>query len=434
MGALVLMLGLAWVSWPLFSFMLVWSVSVSVVLYRMSQRLQAYEYQATEARHSLLGKISDNLTNIFSVLFFANRHHELKTLQQRIRDIWIPRQLEAYRYDFRLSWMAALWYWGMLFIVFFFMIFLRQTGQISTGALVFVMGVTLALADKLWLAVRALQNFMREWGDFRSSVSLLDQEESVSEKNLARALQVTRGVLHFEQVTFSYQPEKKVLKDFSLLIQGGEKCGLVGLSGAGKSTVVSLLLKNFEPQGGRIQIDHQDLKACDPDSVRRQIAFIPQEALLFHRTLLENIRYGRLDATDKEVYQAAQRARLHDFILTLPDQYESLVGERGLKLSGGQRQRLAIARAFLKQAPILVLDEATASLDTQIEREIQDSIQQTLQESRCTVIAIAHRLSTLKHLDRICVLEGGQIREEGSHESLLGITSGRYQQLWKMQQ
>jgi ATP-binding cassette subfamily B protein len=236
----------------------------------------------------------------------------------------------------------------------------------------------------------------------------------------------------FENVTFSYEPSKPIFSDLSLNIKPGEKIGLVGMSGAGKSTLVSLLLKYFDINQGRILIDNQNISQYSEDTIRAHVAVIPQDILLFHRSILDNIRYGNLESSEEAVMIAARMANIHDLIMSLPEQYQTLVGERGVKLSGGQRQRIAIARAILKNAPILILDEATSSLDTETEQLIQVSLDNLLEDSNVTVLAIAHRLSTLKHMDRIIVLENGKIVEEGSHNALIARDSV-YKRLWEMQ-
>jgi ATP-binding cassette subfamily B protein len=221
-----------------------------------------------------------------------------------------------------------------------------------------------------------------------------------------------------------------VFRALNLRIQPGERVGLVGFSGSGKSTFLNLVLRLYDIQGGRILIDGQDIRHVTQDSLRRAISMIAQEPMLFHRSLLENVRYGSLDATDDEVQDAARRAHAHEFIVSLPEGYDSLVGERGVRLSGGQRQRVAIARAVLKNAPIFLLDEATSSLDSVTERHIQESIAH-LMEGR-TAIVIAHRLSTIAHLDRIVVFHAGEVVEDGTHADLLS-RGGHYARMWNMQ-
>ena len=238
------------------------------------------------------------------------------------------------------------------------------------------------------------------------------------------------GEIAFSNISFDFHKENYVLKDFNLSIKGGERVALVGPSGAGKSTVTKLLLRLYDLSTGSITIDGQDIAAVGQESLRNAISFVPQEPILFHRSLMENIRYGRRDASDAEVVEAAKKANCHDFIDALPEKYDTFVGERGIRLSGGERQRVAIARAILKNSPILVLDEATSSLDSESEALIQDALA-TLMQGK-TVIVIAHRLSTIMKMDRIVVIEDGGIVAEGSHKELLK-QGGLYKKLWSIQ-
>ena len=246
----------------------------------------------------------------------------------------------------------------------------------------------------------------------------------------AKELSLSQGGIALEHVGVSYGT-RTVFNNLTLTVKGGERLGIVGSSGAGKTTLVSLLLRQQDVHEGLITIDGQNIRKVTLDSLRRAVATVPQEPLLFHRTLRENIAYGAPGATDEEVFEAARRAQAHEFIVEFPDGYDTLVGERGVKLSGGQRQRVAIARAILKSAPVLVLDEATSSLDSESEAAIQTALH-TLMENK-TVIAIAHRLSTIKEMDRIIVLDGGRIVQDGSHDELLKEVSGIYAKLWNRQ-
>jgi ABC-type multidrug transport system fused ATPase/permease subunit len=255
----------------------------------------------------------------------------------------------------------------------------------------------------------------------------MDREllDSPSSTNLT----VSRGEIEWQNINFEFG-NNTIFSDFNLSIKPGERVGLVGHSGAGKTTFVSLLLRQHDVTGGSIEIDGQNIAEVTQDSLRSAIAVVPQEPMLFHRTIRENIAYGKYDATDEEIVAVAKKAQAHDFISILSEGYDTLVGERGVKLSGGQKQRVAIARAMLKDAPILVLDEATSALDSESEVAIQKALH-TLMEGK-TVVAIAHRLSTLREMDRIIVLENGQILEDGTHESLTQ-SGGLYQRLWEHQ-
>ena len=243
-------------------------------------------------------------------------------------------------------------------------------------------------------------------------------------------MQVKHGEIVFENASFQYREATPLFDQLNVRIQAGEKVGLVGYSGSGKTTFAHLILRLFDLESGRILIDGQDIGRVSQNSLRQSVSFIPQDPTLFHRSILENIRYAKPDATEAEVVLAAKAAHADEFIMALPEGYEALVGERGVKLSGGQRQRIAIARAMLKNAPILILDEATSALDSITEHLIQESLDQ-LMEAKTTIV-IAHRLSTLLHMDRIIVFHHGQIVESGSHRALLE-KNGRYAQLWKSQ-
>jgi ABC-type multidrug transport system fused ATPase/permease subunit len=268
-----------------------------------------------------------------------------------------------------------------------------------------------------------------ELGYIDDAIRMITPAHGVQDKPDALALKVTRGEIAFNDVTFDF-PGQIVFQNLSLTIAPGQKVGLVGPSGAGKSTLMNVLLRLYDIHGGVIAIDGQDIRDVTQDSLRDNIAIIPQDTALFHRSLMDNIRYGNLHATEEQVMEAARLAHAHDFIKKLPEGYGTLVGERGIKLSGGQRQRIAIARAILKNAPILLLDEATSALDSESEKMIQDSLQ-TLMQGK-TVIAIAHRLSTIATMDRLVVMDHGAVVEDGSHAELLAA-NGLYARLWAMQ-
>ena len=263
--------------------------------------------------------------------------------------------------------------------------------------------------------------------------SIMQIPQDIIDKPNTSKLKISKGEIVFKNISFGYKEgESHTLKNLNLHIKAGEKIGLVGFSGAGKSTLVSLLLKNFKIDSGDILIDGQSIYDISSDSLRSQIALIPQDTMLFHRSIGENIGYAKENSTQAEIENTAKKAHIHEFITTLPKAYETLVGERGIKLSGGQRQRIAIARAILKDAPILILDEATSSLDSHTENHIQESLNLLIADRSTTIIAIAHRLSTLKHMDKIIVLDKGKIIEDGTHEELIK-TGGYYQSMWNMQ-
>lgn len=415
-------------------FVLAWSAVYVPLLYKLSIHLNKLSFQETEVRHSLIGQISDKITNITSLFSFASRQRELKALDVEISTAFIPRQLQVYYYNFKLQLIAAGLYLILFGFLLFYMIHLKMNGVISIGDFAFVFGIALVVAEDIWLATRSLQDFSRTMGDLKSAISILQVAHQNLDIKGAKPLIINQSTITFNNVSFGYKKENCVFNNLTLNLRAGEKIGLVGHSGSGKSSLLNLLLRYFETTTGEILIDGQNIAHVTQDSLRENIAVIPQDTLLFHRTLLENIRYGKADATDEDVIEASKSAHIHDYIMQLPDQYNTFVGERGVKLSGGQRQRIAIARAILKDAPILVLDEATSALDSQTEKLIQDSLTHLIKDKRKTVIAIAHRLSTLKHMDRVIVLDKGTIIEEGTHNKLIKDETSLYKKLWTLQE
>ncbi|NBD74321.1 ATP-binding cassette domain-containing protein [Patescibacteria group bacterium] len=307
-----------------------------------------------------------------------------------------------------------------------------QGGVVSTGDLVMVFTLLGGMLGTLVFIGNMMNRLIRNYGEIEEGLQEvlrpLDQEEHPH----ARDAGIESGAITLSGVTFRYPgaPDARIFHDLSLSILPHERVGVVGHSGAGKSSLVALLLRQYEVEDGAILIDGIDTRELTLASVRRAIAFVPQDPVMFHRTIRENIRYGRLEASDEEVEAAARAANAHDFIAAAPEGFDTLVGERGVKLSGGQRQRIAIARAILKDAPILVLDEATSALDSESESLIQDALEELMEGK--TVLAIAHRLSTLRRMDRILVFEQGRIVQDGAHETLVQ-QAGTYQTLWEHQ-
>jgi len=305
-----------------------------------------------------------------------------------------------------------------------------KLGMLQIGDFVLIQAYLLTTFDRLVSVNRELRRFHDAYADSKEMVEILDTLHEVADKPGAKELKVTKGEVRFNKVGFSFHEEKGVFNDFNLHIKGREKVALVGPSGAGKSTLTKLILRLFDVKEGVIEIDGQNIAEVTQESLRDAISFVPQEPVLFHRTLMENIRYGRRDATDEEVIEAAKKAFCHEFISSLAHGYDTYVGERGVKLSGGERQRVAIARAILKDSPILMLDEATSSLDSTSEILIQRALQNLMVGK--TVLVIAHRLSTIMKMDRILALKDGRVVEEGTHQELL-MKRGLYASLWSHQ-
>jgi ATP-binding cassette, subfamily B, bacterial len=416
---------------PFFALLLVaWFVVHFAVSIIASQGIARRSEVHSEARSVLQGKVIDSLSNFMNVAMFARIPFE-------------RRYVEGFREEERKANRANLMYTeksrvllsinGMVAYGAMGWLILRQwqIGGITMGDVVFLLSATWNVQTIVWqMGMQWLPNLYRNLGICRQALSIIRVPHEVVDAPDAGALNVAKGEITFDRVSFHYRKGRDIFSDKSLTLAGGKRVGLVGFSGSGKTTFVHLVLRLFDVERGGILIDGQDIKQITQDSLRSQIAMIPQDTTLFHRTLMENIRYGRPDASDEEVIEASRRAHCHEFIMQLEEGYQALVGERGIKLSGGQRQRIAIARAMLKDAPILILDEATSSLDSVTERTIKESLAQ-LMHGRTTIV-IAHRLSTLADMDRILVFDAGRIIEDGTHTELLA-RGGHYAKMWNMQ-
>lgn len=385
--------------------------------------------QSAASLNTLQGRLLDALSNFPVVKMFAQAKYE----QNFVQPIRKKYQKDACNSHF---WSRFFWAPGNLvmdticFSIFIVLSgYMYSTGQSTVAEISFALATFTAISSVAFNMVMTIKNFTQKWGNAVGSYSVLVKPITIKDAENATELNVRTASINIKNISFKYN-KRFILKNFNLSINPGEKVGLVGLSGAGKTTLVNLIMRMYDVNSGQILIDDQDIKTVTQDSLRKNIAFIPQEPTMFNRTLRENIAYGKPDASDKGVVLAAKNASAHNFICETNDGYDTLVGDRGIKLSGGQRQRIAIARAFLKDSPILILDEATAALDSETEDAIQQSFKK-LSHNRTTIV-IAHRLSTLKNMDRIIVLDHGKIIESGSHNQLLH--NGKiYSKLWKMQ-
>jgi ATP-binding cassette subfamily B protein len=396
--------------------------------YLLSKKSQSYAKTSADAQSKQSGVIVDIISNANTVRQFQRLSQEMTTVAQISKQ---ARQAELTTRFFG-EWMilgnGLLITIGFSFIMWF-LVHDWQLGLITTGSIVFIIGLLMGMGYQLLFLGNAFVSGSQQFGQLKDSITELLTPHSVTDSLSAVAITVPKGEITWQNVTFEYGTNK-VFSNFFLSIAPGQRLGIVGPSGAGKSTFVSLLLRQHDVTSGAIIIDGQDIKTVTQDSLRDNIAIVPQEPALFHRTIRENIAYGNPDATDEEIIAVAKKAEAHDFVDQLPLKYDTLVGERGVKLSGGQKQRIAIARAMLKDSPILILDEATSALDSESELAIQKALR-TLMEGK-TVIAIAHRLSTLREMDRIIVLENGTITEDGTHDTLKN-RAGTYQRLWEHQ-
>jgi ATP-binding cassette subfamily B protein len=317
------------------------------------------------------------------------------------------------------------------FLIFYFAIRYWQADKITVGGIVMIQIYVISLAKQIWQVNMILRNIFESISDSKEMTEIMLTPHEITDSISAQNLKVNTGEIEFKNVTFNFNDTRAVLDNINTKINAGQKIALVGASGAGKTTFVRLILHLYNLTSGQILIDGQNIATVTQESLRQNISLVPQDPVLFHRTLMENIRYGRPEATNEEVIQASKLAHCDDFIEALPLKYETFVGERGVKLSGGERQRVAIARAILKDAPILILDEATSSLDSHSEALIQKALD-NLMKGR-TTIAIAHRLSTIRKMDRIIVMKDGKIIEDGTHDELSSKTSGLYKDLWELQ-
>lgn len=376
------------------------------------------------------GVLADAITNQNTIQLFSGRAHEIRRFGKVAEEQF---RITRLNWDLRSVMEAAQ---GFLFIaveffLFFYAIRFWEQGLLTVGVFVLIQTYLFQLIHRLWDFGRVVRDLYTSIADAKEMVEILELPHEIQDVPAARPLAVSRGGIEFRDASFSFHKTRPVLAAVSLAIPSGQKVALIGPSGAGKSTLVKLLFRFHVPESGHILIDGQDIQAVTQESLRNVISLVPQDPILFHRTLAENIRYGRRDATDEEVMRASEFAHCDEFIKDLPLGYNTYVGERGIKLSGGERQRVAIARAILKNAPILVLDEATSSLDSRSEGLIQDALEKLMRGK--TVIVIAHRLSTIRKMDRIVVIDEGKIVEDGTHEELLARPESLYKKLWELQ-
>lgn len=389
-----------------------------------------YDIIASEADSKTVGALSDSIGNHSSIQLFTGNNYEKERVNEVIQSQRDKTTTNWYFWE-GLSTIQAFYTICFEFIIFWVVLGDWKLGLITLPVVVLLQSYFMRLAESLWSFGSIVRAYYESFADAEEMAVILSTPYEIMDKvedNLSNVL----GEVKFDNVTYIYENNNsKVLDDFSITIPAGQKVAIVGSSGAGKTTFVRLLMRLFNLTSGKITIDGVDISKISQENLREKIAFVPQDPVLFHRTLLENIRYGRRDATDEEVLNAARLAHCDDFIDALPNGYETYVGERGVKLSGGERQRVAIARAILKDAPILILDEATSSLDSHSESLIQDALR-TLIKGKTTIV-IAHRLSTIREMDRIVVLEKGKIIEDGVHDELANKDGGLYKKLWDLQ-
>jgi ATP-binding cassette subfamily B multidrug efflux pump len=420
--------------WRLLIPLLIWLAGFLGMVWFFVPRLIKRATTVSEARSLLTGRIVDSYTNILTVKLFAHTEGEDAYAKEAISD-----HLEKLKIELRwitgmemLQWVLT----GMLITgTTGLSLWLWSRDAISLGAIAVTTGLVIRINNMagwiMWVITAIFENV----GTVQEGMEAISKPWTVVDAPEARPLCVTRGEIRYQNVRFHYGRDSGLIEDLALIIKPGEKVGVVGPSGAGKSTLINILLRFHDLESGRILVDGQDIARVTQDSLRAQIGLVTQDTSLLHRSVRDNIRYGKPDASDEEVIAAARKAHAHEFILDLEDYkgrrgYDAQVGERGVKLSGGQRQRIAIARVLLKDAPILILDEATSALDSEVEAAIQEQLYNLMANK--TVIAIAHRLSTISAMDRLIIMEKGRVVEDGSHEALV-TRGGLYASLWARQ-
>ncbi|MBX4204576.1 MAG: ABC transporter ATP-binding protein/permease [Candidatus Doudnabacteria bacterium] len=409
---------------------LVWVILYCLFILLFARYKLKYDVQLADTDSAVTGHLSDTISNNINLKIFGGTKKELVHFKKLTDKLFRLRNyswnLSAYNEAIQgamfifLEFAAiytAVHYWGL--------------GRLTLGDIILVQGYITLIFNNSWNLGRNVRRLYERIADAKELTDILLTPHEVMDVHDAKSLKVVSGEIVFKNVGFKYNNQNNILHGFNLSIPAGQRVALVGPSGGGKTTLIKLLFRFMDIQAGQILIDGSEIAKVTQESLRNNIALVPQEPILFHRSLFDNISYAKPNATKAEVEKAAKLAHAHEFIMNFPDKYGSFVGERGVKLSGGERQRVAIARAILKNAPILVLDEATSSLDSESESLIQDALH-TLMKGR-TTIAIAHRLSTIKDSDRIIVIESGKIVADGDHKTLLKVNNGIYQKLWEIQ-
>lgn len=421
---------LFFISIPIALIFLAWIFLYFPFLIFFTKKMLQYDFITSQKGTEKTGMLSDIFTNILNLKIFSAAKKESFQYKKKVREN-AQAQLKSWDIGILQELIMSLLFLVLQFSAMGSAFYFWSLDEITIGTVLLVQLYFFAFMYSFWGMSRALKNLITAISDAKEMIEILDQKKEVKNIENSKKIKIKNGEIIFKNISFSYpKQEEKIFNKLSLTIPAGQQLGLVGTSGSGKTTITKLILRFTNLNSGKILIDKQDISQVSQDSLRESIAYVPQEPVLFHRSIYENIAYAKKGVTKKEVFSATKKAHADEFIQKLENGYETLVGERGVKLSGGQRQRVALARAFLKNAPILILDEATAALDSVSEKFIQDALFKLMKNK--TVIVVAHRLSTIQSLDRILVIENGEIVEDGDHQNLIQ-KKGIYQAFWEKQ-
>ena len=420
--------------------MFFWVLIFIIVTYPFFKKINRNVYIENMLFHDLMGSIANKIIDIGTIFSFCSFKKEKDLLQEDIEKKYIPAEMKTYRQEFNFLFYGAILYVIMMVAVVYYTAFLKINHLITIGDVILILGLTISISNAIWGIMEKTSDIVEEFGELKSSFSIFNIENPFlleEKKNIQELVLSTAPSIEFKNVSFSYDNEDEdsiaVFKNFNLRIKPGEKIGILGESGVGKTSLFSLIMKYLKCNSGNILINGIDINDVTTESLRKNISIIPQDVTLFQRTILENLKYSCENIENEEVFNVCKKVKLHEAIMNMQEQYNTLVGEGIGKISGGQKQRIAIVRAFLKKSPIILLDEATSALDILTENSIHEALNELYSEIHPTVITISHRLFSVKNMDRIIILENGNITEEGTHEELLKNPESKYSQLWNIQ-
>ena len=420
--------------------MFFWVLIFIIVTYPFFKKINRNVYIENMLFHDLMGSIANKIINIGTIFSFCSFKKEKDLLQKDIEKKYIPAEMKTYRQEFNFLFYGAILYVIMMVAVVYYTAFLKINYLITIGDVILILGLTISISNAIWNIMEKTNDIVEEFGELKSSFSIFNIENPFlleEKKNIQELVLSTAPSIEFKNVSFSYDKDDEdsiaVFKNFNLRIKPGEKIGILGESGVGKTSLFSLIMKYLKCNSGNILINGIDINDVTTESLRKNISIIPQDVTLFQRTILENLKYSCENIENEEVFNVCKKVKLHEAIMNMQEQYNTLVGEGIGKISGGQKQRIAIVRAFLKKSPIILLDEATSALDILTENSIHEALNELYSEIHPTVITISHRLFSVKNMDRIIILENGNITEEGTHEELLKNPESKYSQLWNIQ-